>query len=66
MKHFTLGKVIRREITIRSSDRALPNTDWILTFSEKGVEIRRKGKKEERFVLSWRSVISHAIIHSRR
>jgi len=64
MKEFKIGKVIRRQVTIRSSDRALPNTAWILTLDGGGVRIRRlQERKENEMFLSWRSVISHALIH---
>ena len=62
MKQFHATKVIRRSVTIKSSDRALPNREWVLTMGAFGVEIRKMGSKEKRR-LSWRSIIGHALIH---
>lgn len=62
MKLFTPGKKISRVVKIRSSDRALRDAEFVLTFSENGLDIRRSGAREE-IHLSWRSVVSHALIH---
>lgn len=64
MKAFTPGKIVRRVIKIRSSDRAIADAEWVLSFGEKGLGIRRAGARtSETFHLSWRSVIGHAVIH---
>lgn len=63
MQKFT--RAIERTVKLRASDRALPNPEFVLTFQESGVTIRRKGESGNWF-LSWRSVIGHAMIHSRK
>jgi hypothetical protein len=64
MKSFVKRKCIRRLIKIKSSDRALPDTEWILTFTENGLRVRRLGEhKEHEMAISWRSVIGHVLIH---
>jgi hypothetical protein len=64
MKPFTLGKVIRRTVKIKASDRALPDTEWVLSFDSQGVRVRRLGEsKHSQSYLSWRSVIGHSLIH---
>lgn len=64
MKPFTLNKVIRRTVIIKSSDLAIADAEWVLAFGLDGVRIRRRGAaKESAMHLSWRSVIGHALIH---
>jgi hypothetical protein len=65
MKTFRPGKVIRRTIKIRSSDRAISDAEWVLSMSEGGLRFRRLGeRKDEERHLSWRSIIGHGLIHS--
>lgn len=67
MKPFTANKVIRRTVKIKASDRALPDTEWVLSLDGQGVRIRRLGtSKHDNVYLSWRSVIGHALIHHQR
>jgi len=64
VKNFTPGKALRRIVKIRSSDRSIADAEWILSISESGVRIRRKGDRlEGAFAVSWRSIIGHALIH---
>ena len=63
MRVFHPTKVIRRAVTIKSSDRALPNSVWVLTISATGVNIHKLGHKSKSYRLSWRSIIGHALIH---
>lgn len=64
MKGFRPGKVIKRVVKIRSSDRAISDAEWILAISEHGIRIRRLGDRQDgSFGVSWRSVIGHALIH---
>lgn len=64
LKPFTPGKVIKRTTIIRACDRALPNTEWVLAMDSMGCRIRKMGaSKDSQMYLSWRSIISHALIH---
>lgn len=64
MKKFTPGKVIKRVVKIRASDRAIADAEWIIAISEGGIRIRRLGDRAEgSFGCTWRSVIGHALIH---
>lgn len=65
MKRFTPGKVIRRTVRIASSDRAIAAALWVLEIGEGGVKFHRL-HQVERYGLSWRSIISHALIHNQR
>lgn len=62
MKPFT--KTIRRVVKIRSSDRAMPDRDFVIVIGPSGLTIREFGApKEDGMGLSWRSVIGHVLIH---
>lgn len=64
MKAFTPGKEIRRTVTVRSSDRAIPDRDWILALSADGVTMREAGRRgAPRYRIAWRSVIGIALAH---
>ena len=64
MRAFTPGKVIKRVVKIKSSDRAIADAQWIVAMDETGVRIKRFGSHGEGSMhLSWRSVIGHALIH---
>ena len=64
MKEFTAGKEIRRRVTIKSPDRALPPRDWVLGLSEAGVTMREAGRPNApRYRLAWKSVIGIALVH---
>lgn len=67
MKTFTVNKVIRRAIAIKSCDRAISDSTWVLDMGLAGVSMRRYGEQaSSRYHLSWRSIISHALIHNAR
>lgn len=58
------SKTIERVVKIRSCDRALADKVWVLSLGPSGIRIRRHGEPAETAMhLSWRSVISHALIH---
>jgi hypothetical protein len=62
MQEFT--KTIERVVKIRSSDRAISDAEFILSIGPSGIRIRRRCEPiETAMMLSWRSVISHALIH---
>jgi hypothetical protein len=64
VKGFKPGKCVKRLIKIKSSDRAISDADWVLTISGSGVTMKRFGDHAEGTMsLSWRSIISHALIH---
>ena len=64
MKPFTTGKEIRRIVTVRSPDRALPNRDWILGLGAEGVTMREAGRRgARRYRLAWKTVIGIALAH---
>lgn len=64
MRPFTPGKRIVRTTKIKSCDRAISDAVWVLSLSEGGVRMKRHGEHAEGTMsLSWRSVISHALIH---
>jgi hypothetical protein len=64
VKNFRPGKVIKRAVKIRSSDRSIADALWVLSISEAGVRVKRHGEHAEGSMsLSWRSIISHALIH---
>lgn len=58
-----ITKTVRRTVTIRSSDRAISDAEWILEIGPSGIGIRRFGEKHRPYFLSWRSIIGHALIH---
>jgi hypothetical protein len=66
MKAFSPTKVIRRAIKIKSSDRAIADADWAIEISISGVRVHRLGHRSERWGCSWRSVISHLLVHNAR
>jgi len=64
VKPFTANKVLRRSIVIKSSDRAIADSEWVLSLGLEGVRIRRlNSPKHTALHLSWRSIIGHALIH---
>ena len=64
---FRPNKVIKRTVVIKSCDRAISDAPWVVAMSASGVRIRREGARlEDSYQLSWRSVISHALIHNTR
>jgi hypothetical protein len=64
MKPFTPGKRVSRVVKIKSCDRALADGEFILTFSENGLSVRRRGaRKTDGLNLSWRSIVGHVLIH---
>lgn len=63
MKAFPENKVLRRVIKIKSSDRAIADAQWVLELGVFGVRIHRLNHRSEQWSLSWRSVISHALVH---
>ena len=66
MKEFRSDRVARRQIKIKSSDRAIADAVWALEIGVMGVSMWKKGQREDRYHLSWRSIVSHALIHSAR
>lgn len=65
-KPFTPNKVLRRAVTFKSSDRAIPDAEWIVSLTGAGVRAHRRGRRGESWFLSWRSVLGHALIHGMR
>lgn len=64
MKAFHPTKLFKRIVKIRSSDRAIADAQWVLTFGISGIIMHKLGHRSESWRLSWRSVISHALVHS--
>ncbi len=65
MKTFT--KTLRRLVTIRSCDPALPDGNFVVYLGPEGVAIRRMGESKERTrSLSWKSIVGTALIHQGR
>lgn len=64
MKTFT--KALRRLVTIKSPDRALPAREWILTLDDSGVSFRRMGERGRSWRLSWKTVIGLGLVHDVR
>lgn len=64
MKNF--DKRLKRQVTIRGSDPAIGNADWVLTLDGQGVRFHRLGHRSESWGLSWRSVIGVALVHHKR
>ena len=62
MKPFT--RDIRRLVTIRSADPALPDAEFVVTCGAEGVAVRRRGAgKATGKRLGWRSLVGLALIH---
>jgi hypothetical protein len=66
MKAFPENKALRRVIKIKSSDRAIADAQFILEIGIFGVRWHRYGSKSQRWQLSWRSILSHGLLHSCR
>lgn len=57
-------KVRRLEVTIKSSDRGLPDRTWMLELTETGLRARRKGDREENSVgATWRTILGVLLVH---
>jgi hypothetical protein len=64
MKLFKPGKVIKRVVKIRSSDKAIADAEWIVALDGAGVRIKRFGAHGEgTMFLTWRSIVGHCLIH---
>lgn len=63
MREFRTDKVSRRQIKIKSSDRAIADAVWALEIGVMGVSMWRMGVRADDHHLSWRSIISHALLH---
>lgn len=62
MKPFRPDRRLRRVVSLRSQDPAVPPSDWALSFDPEGVTIRKLRSKRKPVRLTWRSVICHAIM----
>jgi hypothetical protein len=65
MQPFT--RTIDRVVSIKASDPALEDTEWVIHIGPEGLSVRRRGEGAESAIpLTWRSIIGHALIHPKR